>query len=232
MQTWSGGSTHIIMPNFLETGLTKADILQFFKFLKIAAAAAILDFWNWKNFYWLFGWRGSRRISVPKFRQNQLIGYEDIKIFRFFKMAAAAFLDFQICEILLDDGVWRAQTHNWTKCRQNRSFRCGDIAIFCRAYLDHSQWVLVGLYHSAKFGYDRYSSFYNMNIWIFDAFGWKMPIHPPQKKKIGQFDPQNGCAISTKAKKGTPLREFASFEQLNVKMWWTVWPVDELLKGV
>jgi len=45
-------------------------------------------------------------------------------------MAAAAILDFQICEILLADGVWRAQTHNSTKLRQNWSFRCGDIAIF------------------------------------------------------------------------------------------------------
>jgi len=45
-------------------------------------------------------------------------------------MAAAAILDFQICEILLADGVWSAQTHNCTKIHQNRSFRCGDIAIF------------------------------------------------------------------------------------------------------
>jgi len=39
-------------------------------------------------------------------------------------------LDFQICEILLADGVWRAQMHNCTKFRQNRSLRCGDNAIF------------------------------------------------------------------------------------------------------
>jgi len=45
-------------------------------------------------------------------------------------MAAAAILDIQICEMLLADGVWRAQTHNCTKFGQNRSFRCGDIAIF------------------------------------------------------------------------------------------------------
>jgi len=37
------------------------------------------------------------------------------------------------------------------------------------AYLDNPQSVLVGLYHSAKFGYDRCSSFYNMNISIFLA---------------------------------------------------------------
>ena len=41
-----------------------------------------------------------------------------------------------------------------------------------------------GLYHSAKFGYDRCSTFYNMHISIFDAFGWKMPIQAP---KIGDF---------------------------------------------
>jgi len=42
-------------------------------------------------------------------------------------MAAAGILDFQI---LLADGVGRAQMHHSAKCRQNRSFRCGDIAIF------------------------------------------------------------------------------------------------------
>jgi len=45
-------------------------------------------------------------------------------------MAVAAVIDFQICEISLADSVWKAQTHHHTKCRQNRSFICGDIAIF------------------------------------------------------------------------------------------------------
>ena len=45
-------------------------------------------------------------------------------------MAAVAIFDFQICEISLADGVWRAQTHNCTKFRQSWSFGCGDIAIF------------------------------------------------------------------------------------------------------
>jgi len=34
MQTWLGGSKHITMPYFLETGLSKSDILRFFKFSK------------------------------------------------------------------------------------------------------------------------------------------------------------------------------------------------------
>jgi len=42
----------------------------------------------------------------------------------------ATILDFQICEILLAVGVWRAQTHNVTKFRPNWLFHCGDIAIF------------------------------------------------------------------------------------------------------
>jgi len=37
-----------------------------------------------------------------------------------------------------------------------------------------------GVYRSAKFGYDRCSSFYNMNISIFGAFGRKMSIHAPK----------------------------------------------------
>jgi len=45
-------------------------------------------------------------------------------------MAAAVILYIQICEMLLADGVCSVQTHNCTKFRQNRSFRCGDIAIF------------------------------------------------------------------------------------------------------
>ena len=158
--------------------------------------------------------------------RNRSIGCEDIKIFRFFKMVAAAILYFRNSEFLFAVSIWRAQMHHCTIFRQNRSFRCGDIAIFqifnmavaaildfwnreilldfgsrrwshismsnfvkvgqsvakilrffdfsrwrpsaildlFGAYLDHRQWVFGGLYHSAKFGYDRCSSFYNMNI--------------------------------------------------------------------
>jgi len=57
------------------------------------AAVSILDF-KIVKFYWLSVWRGSRRISVPNFVKMGQIGCEDMKIFRFFKMAAAAILDF------------------------------------------------------------------------------------------------------------------------------------------
>jgi len=170
-----------------------------------------------------------------------------------------------LAKILLADGVWRAQTRHDTKFRQNRSFPCGDIAIFqifkmaaaailifeilkfywlmgfsglrhisapnfvkigqtvrkilrffdfsrwqpsaildsFGAYLDHPQWVLGSLYHSAKFGYDRCSSFHNMNISIFDAFGRKMTIHAPKIGVLGQFDALNGLQYQPKPKRHT-----------------------------
>jgi len=65
-----------------------------------------------------------------KLRQNRSIGGEDIKIFRFFNMAATATLDCRIHKILLVDSGRRAQMYHFTKFRQNRSFHCGDVAIF------------------------------------------------------------------------------------------------------
>ena len=58
-----------------------------------------------------------------------------------------------------------------------------------------------GLYHSAKFGYDQCSSFYNVNISIFDTFGWKIPIHTPKNGVLGQFDTQNVVQYQQKPKR-------------------------------
>jgi len=93
------------------------------------AAATILDF-EIAKFYWLLGWRGLRRISMPNFVK---IGQLVVKILRFFvflKMAAAAIFDFRNRVFLFADVIWRAQTHHCTKFYQNRLFSCGDIAIF------------------------------------------------------------------------------------------------------
>ena len=128
-------------------------------------------------------------------------------------MAANAILDCRIGKILLADGVWRAQTRHCTKFRQNRSFRCADIAIFWffkMAAVRHFGFVwgifgpptvsTWGLYHSAKFGYDRCSSFiYNMYISIFGAFGWKRGTFsaegtaPPRREGVEKW---NGKAVS------------------------------------
>ena len=51
-------------------------------------------------------------------------------------------------------------------------------------YWDHTRRLLGGLYRYAKFGWNRCSTFNNMKVFIFCAFGLKMPIHAP---KIGVF---------------------------------------------
>jgi len=53
---------------------------------------------------------------------------------------------------------------------------------------------------------------------IFSTFGWTMPIHAPKLGFLVNLTPK-WTAISTKAKKGTPLRESASFEPSSMKMW-------------
>jgi len=82
MQTWSGGSTHITMPNFLETALSKADILRFFKFSKWPPA--ILYFCNRKILLSIWVERVETH-QHAKFRQNRSIGCTDIKIFQFLR---------------------------------------------------------------------------------------------------------------------------------------------------
>jgi len=92
--------------------------------------------------------------------------------------------------------------HHCTIFCQNRSFRRGDIAIFLIFKMADGRhlgfvWRIFGpptvsicgsLYY-AKFGYDRCSSFYNMNISLFGSFGWKMPIHAPKIGFLGNLIP-------------------------------------------
>ena len=57
------------------------------------------------------------------------------------------------------------------------------------AHLDNQRRVLGGLYHCAKFDYNRCSSFDNMNVSIFGTFCWKTPIYVPKIKVLGLLDP-------------------------------------------
>ena len=79
---------------------------------------------------------------------------------------------------------------------------CADIAIFYffmtwssaildlfEAHLDDPQRVHGGLYHYAKFGCDRCSSFENIKFWIFHTFGLKMPICNPKLGFSGNLIP-------------------------------------------
>jgi len=51
---------------------------------------------------------------------------------------------------------------------------------FVSACLDHPQRAFGGLYHHAKFGWNRYSSFDNMQVLLFRELGLKTPIHAPK----------------------------------------------------
>ena len=65
-----------------------------------------------------------------KFGQNRLNRGRDMAIFRFFKMAAAAILDFENFKFLTVRAVKRVELHQIAKFRQNRP-KCGlDMAIF------------------------------------------------------------------------------------------------------
>jgi len=103
MLTRSGGSGHITMPNFLEAGLSKAEILWFFSIFKLATAT-ILDFWNHE----ILSANGVQRVEMhqrAKYRQYLSIGCKDINSFQFFNMAATIISDCQICDISLADSV-------------------------------------------------------------------------------------------------------------------------------
>ena len=63
-------------------------------------------------------------MSVPNFVKIRSIGCEDVKIFQFYKMAAATILDIQICEMLLADGVCMdLQTASAIKISRIRQFK-------------------------------------------------------------------------------------------------------------
>jgi len=88
----SGRTRRIIVPNFVKIGRSVAKILQFFLIFKMAATA-ILYFWNHEILLAI----GVLRVEThqrAKSRQNRSIGFEDIKISRFFKMAAVRHLGF------------------------------------------------------------------------------------------------------------------------------------------
>jgi len=58
--------------------------------------------------FWVKAEKGSSEVNVIDgllYRKVWSIGCEDIKIFRFFKMAAAAILDFRNREFLFADGI-------------------------------------------------------------------------------------------------------------------------------
>jgi len=94
-------------------------------------------------------------------RQNWSFHCGDVAIFRIFKMATAAMLVFLKSRNFIGYSVQRVETQQYAKFRQNRSIGCEDIKFF-----RFSRWRpsaildLFGAHITAKFGYDRCSSFY------------------------------------------------------------------------
>jgi len=101
-------------------------------------------------------------------------------IFRFFKMAAAAILDLQNFKFLNAGAVKGVELHQRAKFCEN-PLNCGrNMAIFrfyqdggrppswiCNACLGPPRSAFGGLYHCAKFGWNRCSSFENMEFFRF-----------------------------------------------------------------
>jgi len=113
------------------------------------------------------------------------------------------FLKFQIFNGPL---VKRVELHQRAKFRQNHSNSGWDITIFrffqdggrppswiCNACRDYPRRAFSGLYHCAKFVWNRYSSFDNMQVFRFREFGLKTPIHAPKLGFLGVWPPKWGA---------------------------------------
>jgi len=74
------------------------------------------------------------------------------------------------------------------------------------ACLDNQRRVFGGIYYCAKFGWNRCSSFDNMQVLIFNEFGLKMPIHAPNGGFYGDFTPEMG-SVTSRPHKVSPCTE-------------------------
>jgi len=82
---------------------------------------------------------------------------------------------------------------------------------------DHPRRLLGDLYRRDKFGWNHCSTFDNMKVLIFCAFGLKTPIHVPEIGFLGDFTPLVGSNINV-TPKGTNGCEITSFKPLSVKI--------------
>jgi len=113
-------------------------------------------------------------------------------------MAAAAILVFEKLEILTILSQ-SAPTRQISSKSIKRLLRYGDLKVFfkwrtaaflgmSRVYWDHPQRLLGGLCRCAQFGWNRCSTFDNMKVLIFYAFGLKTHVHAPKIGVLGGFD--------------------------------------------
>ena len=169
------------------------------------------------KFYWLTVSWGPRHITIPNFLEISHSIAEILRSFEFSSWPPPPSWIFEIDTfywLLGSRGSRRIFVPNIVKIGQSVAkilrffdfsrWRPSAILDSFGAHSEYPQWVLAGLYHYAKFGYDRCSSCYNMNISIFDTFGWRMLIHAPKIGVFWQFDPQNGVQYQRKPKKANP----------------------------
>ena len=171
------------MPNFVEIHPSIEELLRLFYFSQWPLPPSW--FFKFTKFYWLKGSRGPRHIScqISSKSANPLQRY---CYFPISQDGGRRLLGFSNSQTLIG---WRDSEGRYASLCQISSklvnllwrychFRIFNMAAirhlgFVWVILDHPHRVLGGLYHSAKFGYDRCSSFDNMNVVIFGAFGWK-----------------------------------------------------------
>ena len=138
-----------------------------------------------------------------KFREDRSNRSVDMADFRFYKMAAAAILNFRNFKFLTVGTLKRFELRPHAKFCQNRSYRGRDMAIFRffkMAAVRHLGLVLrvlgpptKSICDCAKFGGNRCSNFDSMQILIFCTLSLKMPIHVPKIGVLGDFTPKWGA---------------------------------------
>jgi len=194
----------IAIPNFTKIGQTVAEI----SYLTISKMAAVCHIGFFK--VWFFEQLVSSGGLIYAIMQNFVkIGQTVCEISRFinFQDGRRPFiLDFEIFTFLVSHQVERSMLRHRTKFHQNRSNGCRDLAFnvflnggrppFKMAAVRHFWFVgqilrlypqreFDGLYHCAKFGYNRISCFVNRKVWIFCAFDLKTAIHAPFLAVLG-----------------------------------------------
>jgi len=182
---------------FRPKGQAKAKISWFFHFFKIAAGGH-LGFLNSAN---LNSWNVQRAKMLMYVLNFVKIGQTIAETWRFFDFSRwqpAAILDFQISLILTADELRDPRcitVPNFIKIDKAvvgiswffhfSRWRPSAILDLFVEFLDHPQSIFSGLYWCTKFGWIPRRSFNNMKVWIFHAFGLKMPIYAPAIRKTG-----------------------------------------------
>ena len=129
-------------------------------------------------------------------------------------MAAAAILVLKIGHFNDLAPVW---VQSAPKCQISsksikRLLRYGDLTVlskwrtaaildFSGAYWDHPRRLLGGLYRCAKFGWNRCSTFDNIEVLIFCAFCLKTPVHAPKIGFLANLTPLVGTNINVTTKR-------------------------------